>query len=92
MSLTLKIILGMVSGFIIGSVINFLSLDDNYFVKTYFIDGIFDIIGSIFIASLKLMVVPLVFFSLSTGVASFDKDKKLIQNNCPFRWIERSIN
>ena len=77
MSLTLKIILGMISGFIIGSLINFLSLDDNYFVKTYFIDGIFDIIGSIFIASLKLMVVPLVFFSLSTGVASFDKDKKL---------------
>lgn len=77
MSLTLKIILGMISGFIIGSLINFLSLDDNYFVKTYFIDGIFNIIGSIFIASLKLMVVPLVFFSLSTGVASFDKDKKL---------------
>ena len=77
MSLTLKIILGMILGFITGTVINFFSLDNNFYINTYFINGIFDVIGSIFISSLKLMVVPLVFFSLSTGVASFDKEKKI---------------
>ncbi|MEC8497977.1 MAG: dicarboxylate/amino acid:cation symporter [Pseudomonadota bacterium] len=77
MSLTLKIILGMILGFITGTVINFFSLDNNFFINTYFINGIFDIVGSIFISSLKLMVVPLVFFSLSTGIASFDKEKMI---------------
>ena len=77
MSLTLKIILGMTFGFITGTVINFFSLDNNFYINTYFINGIFDIVGSIFISSLKLMVVPLVFFSLSTGIASFDKEKKI---------------
>ena len=77
MSLTLKIILGMMFGFITGTVINFFSLDNNFYINTYFINGIFDVVGSIFISSLKLMVVPLVFFSLSTGIASFDKEKKI---------------
>ena len=77
MSLTLKIITGMILGFLTGLFINILSLNNYDFISTYFVGGLFDIIGSIFISSLKLMVVPLVFFSLSTGVASFDKDKKL---------------
>ena len=77
MSLTLKIILGMIFGFITGTVINFFSLENNFYINTYFINGIFDVVGSIFISSLKLMVVPLVFFSLSTGIASFDKEKKI---------------
>ena len=59
MSLTLKIILGMVLGFITGSIINFLSLNNNFYINTYLIEGIFEVIGSIFISSLKLMVVPL---------------------------------
>ena len=77
MSLTIKIITGMILGFLTGLFINILSLNNYDFISTYFVGGLFDIIGSIFISSLKLMVVPLVFFSLSTGVASFDKDKKL---------------
>ena len=77
MSLTLKIITGMILGFLTGLFINILSLNNYDFISTYLVGGLFDIIGSIFISSLKLMVVPLVFFSLSTGVASFDKDKKL---------------
>jgi len=73
MSLTLKIIIGMVLGFLTGLAINIFSLNDNQVINLYFVDGLFDTVGSIFIASLKLMVVPLVFFSLSTGIASFDK-------------------
>ena len=77
MTLTLKIIIGMALGFLSGLLINTFSLNSNYFVDTYFVNGLFDTVGSIFISSLKLMVVPLVFFSLSTGVASFDKNKKI---------------
>ena len=77
MSLTLKIIIGMILGFLTGLLINVLSLNSNEIINIYLVNGLFDTIGSIFISSLKLMVVPLVFFSLSTGVASFDKDKKL---------------
>ena len=74
MSLTVKIITGMI---LTGLLINVLSLNSNEMINIYLVNGLFDTIGSIFISSLKLMVVPLVFFSLSTGVASFDKDKKL---------------
>ena len=77
MSLTLKIIMGMILGFLTGLFINIFSLTDYDFINNYFVGGLFDIVGLVFISSLKLMVVPLVFFSLSTGVASFDKDKKL---------------
>ena len=77
MSLTVKIIIGMILGFLTGLLINVLSLNGNEIINIYLVNGLFDTIGSIFISSLKLMVVPLVFFSLSTGVASFDKDKKL---------------
>ena len=77
MSLTVKIITGMILGFLTGLLINILSLNSNEIINIYLVNGLFDTIGSIFISSLKLMVVPLVFFSLSTGVASFDKDKKL---------------
>ena len=77
MSLTVKIITGMILGFLTGLLINVFSLNSNEMINIYLVNGLFDTIGSIFISSLKLMVVPLVFFSLSTGVASFDKDKKL---------------
>ena len=77
MSLTVKIIIGMILGFLTGLLINILSLNSNEIINIYLVNGLFDTIGSVFISSLKLMVVPLVFFSLSTGVASFDKDKKL---------------
>ena len=77
MSLTLKIIVGMALGFFTGLLINIFSLNNYSIIENYLVNGIFDTIGLIFISSLKLMVVPLVFFSLSTGVASFDKNKKI---------------
>tara|TARA_B100000029_G_scaffold502086_1_gene576736 strand:+ start:390 stop:1622 length:1233 start_codon:yes stop_codon:yes gene_type:complete len=77
MSLTSKIFTGMLTGFFFGSVISYLNLTSIDFVNTYFIEGILDTGGQIFIALLKLMVVPLVFFSLTSGVSSLDKDMNL---------------
>jgi Na+/H+-dicarboxylate symporter len=43
----------------------------------YLIDGLFDTVGQIFVRSLKLMVVPLVFVSLLCGTASLGNDAKM---------------
>ena len=54
-----------------------LGLEANPFIKVYLIDGFLNIGGQIFISLLKLMVVPLVFFSLTSGVSSLDKNLSL---------------
>ena len=77
MSLTSKILIGMSSGLLVGSFISFLGLEDNQYFKIYLIDGFLYIGGQIFISLLKLMVVPLVFFSLTSGVSSFDQNLSL---------------
>jgi DAACS family dicarboxylate/amino acid:cation (Na+ or H+) symporter len=69
MSLTTKILIAMISGIAVGILIN-TQFANNVHVQTYFVGGILDVIGSIFVASLKMMVVPLVFVSLICGVTS----------------------
>ncbi|MGB2105563.1 MAG: dicarboxylate/amino acid:cation symporter, partial [Glaciecola sp.] len=46
-------------------------------IKSFFVDGLFHIGGQIFIASLKMLVVPLVFVSLVCGTCSLSDPKKL---------------
>ena len=77
MSLTSKILIGMFSGLLLGSIISSLGLESNQYIKAYLIDGLLYIGGQIFISLLKLMVVPLVFFSLTSGVSSLDKNLSL---------------
>ncbi len=67
MSLTVKVLLGLVLGLITGVIIN-LTLADNAFVDTWLVNGAFAMIGGMFINALKMLVVPLVFFSLICGV------------------------
>lgn len=81
MNLTVKVLLGMVLGIIVGLIFNlmnnyadasFLSFLDmnkvNLFIKDYIINGLFHVVGSMFVNALKMLVVPLVFFSLICGV------------------------
>ncbi|MBQ74177.1 MAG: dicarboxylate/amino acid:cation symporter [Gammaproteobacteria bacterium] len=68
--LTRNIIIGMILGFVLGSGVHMIALADDGIVMVYFIDGLFDIGGKIFIASLKLLVVPLVFVSLVCGASN----------------------
>ena len=80
MSLTNKILLGMVLGVLVGVMLNLLlGLDETQTTPTtaygqwilvVVINGVLDAIGQIFVASLKLLVVPLVFVSLVCGAAS----------------------
>tara|TARA_B100000513_G_C11897174_1_gene184307 strand:+ start:73 stop:1305 length:1233 start_codon:yes stop_codon:yes gene_type:complete len=74
MSYTTRILLSMFLGISSGSLINNLFLD--YSLVVFSIE-IFSALGTIFISSLKLMVVPLVFFSLVTGVAQITDSSKL---------------
>ncbi|TXL06373.1 dicarboxylate/amino acid:cation symporter, partial [Methylococcaceae bacterium CS1] len=66
-SLTNKILIAMGLGLILGSLINIFT-PDQAIIQTYFVNGLFHVIGSAFINSLKMLVVPLVTFSLICGV------------------------
>ena len=68
MTLTTKVLIGMGLGIAVGLFINLLGLNvEGSFVNEYVI-GFFHIIGKMFVTGLKMLVVPLVFFSLITGV------------------------
>lgn len=80
MSLTNKILLGMVLGILVGIGFNLiLALPDpkavpsselGQWIQLNLINGVFDVVGQIFVASLKLLVVPMVFVSLVCGAAA----------------------
>lgn len=67
MSLTMKVVLGLILGLITGVVINTF-FSENAFIDTWLTKGIFHMLGAMFINSLKMLVVPLVTFSLICGV------------------------
>ena len=66
MQLSTKILVGMSAGIIVGLLFNALGGSDSAesVLITWIVENIFDVIGKIFVVSLKLLVVPLVFFSL----------------------------
>jgi Na+/H+-dicarboxylate symporter len=70
MSLTSRILLGMVAGFVLGSILHAVSLSPEHWLRLFFVDGLLDIGGQIFIASLKLLVVPLVLVSIVCGASN----------------------
>ncbi|NVD08707.1 dicarboxylate/amino acid:cation symporter [Vibrio sp. JPW-9-11-11] len=69
MSLTSRVIIGMVAGILTGFAIRSL-FADNGFVDAYIVNGLFEVGGKVFVASLKMLVVPLVFVSLVCGTSS----------------------
>ncbi len=76
MTLTNRILLAMVGGILFGSIIELsLSWLDSQsklyvFIQDGLVLGVFDVVGQIFIASLKLLIVPLVMVSLICGMTS----------------------
>lgn len=70
MSLTKRILLAMALGVGTGVLIKLLAPNDEHFLQARLAQGFFDGVGQIFIASLTLLVVPLVFVSLVCGSAS----------------------
>ncbi len=69
MTLTTKVIIGMVAGILTGLVLNKLGWNSaESFVGNYLVLGLFHVVGTMFITALKMLVVPLVLFSLISGV------------------------
>lgn len=64
-SLTTKILIGMAAGLIVGVILNTVG---SPFLDTYLVNGLFAMVGKMFLNALKMLVVPLVTFSLLTGV------------------------
>ncbi|MBT7766987.1 MAG: dicarboxylate/amino acid:cation symporter [Bdellovibrionales bacterium] len=80
-SLTTMILFALILGLLTGMGLNFLvghaSEPVVYFINSYVINGLFAVIGKMFISSIKMLVVPLVLVSLVVGVAGIGDLGKL---------------
>lgn len=83
MSLTQRIVIAMILGLLSGALLNtifslnILSATTAATIDGILVDGIFDSVGQIFVRSLKLLVVPLVFVSLVCGVSSLGNNSRM---------------
>jgi Na+/H+-dicarboxylate symporter len=82
-SLTNRILLSMVAGILTGSLFNLLLHGVTVpglvqvVIADYLVGGLFDVVGRIFVASLKLLVVPLVLVSLICGASSLGDSARM---------------
>jgi len=83
MNLTTRILTGMSLGLLLGLLLNwlnqasFMPVSLIEWIQWALIDGALDVVGKIFIASLKLLVVPLVFVSLVCGCSSLGSNTRM---------------
>lgn len=87
LGLTPRILIGMALGILVGAFFKFLLAGEaertlslfgaELGLRAFFVDGIFHAGGQIFVASLKMLVVPLVFVSLVCGTSSLSDPNTL---------------
>ena len=65
----------MILGIIIGLLINVLDTSQTF--NNLVVNGIFGIVSQLFISSLKLIIIPLIFFSIVCGILSLSDDISL---------------
>lgn len=73
MNLSVKIIIGLVSGVIVGLILNLAFPTAFDEINTYVLTPV----GQIFLKLIKMLVVPIVFFSIVLGTAGLGDPKKL---------------
>ncbi len=76
LGLTTVILLALLFGAITGLVLHY-TIASNEYVSKYLIDGVFYVVGQGFIRLMQMLVVPLVFCSISTGAAAIGDTKTL---------------
>lgn len=76
MKFTTRLLIWMIAGFATGSFINAFA-SQVILVQEYLVDGLFHIMGTTFINLLKLLVVPIVTFSLISGICAVGDMRKL---------------
>ena len=69
LSFTQKILVAMLFGAILGIILNNISIY-NSLINQYLSNGVFEVVGKLFVNSLKMLVVPLVFCSITVGITS----------------------
>ena len=69
-------LIGMILGLLVGLILNFY-VSDPFIKNIILIDNVFYLGGTGFIKLMKMLVVPLVFFSIVVGVASISDIKKI---------------
>ncbi|MFT5483954.1 MAG: Na+/H+-dicarboxylate symporter [Halieaceae bacterium] len=83
MSLTARILIAMVCGILLGSLLNvgisqnWLGESGTLWLSKVLVGSIFDGIGIVFVSSLKLLVVPLVFVSLICGTCALGDNARM---------------
>lgn len=73
--LTRRILIGLLLGAVAG--LSLRGLAQGHPITDFLVGGVFDVGGKIFLASLQLLVVPLVLVSLTCGTAALDDVTKL---------------
>lgn len=75
LGLSVKVLIALALGIVAGIIVY--TLPQGVFRDTVLINGAFQLVGQIFLRSIMMLVVPLVFVSLVTGAASMGDVKKL---------------
>jgi len=76
--LTIKILIAMGLGALVGLAFYYIPKGETFaHVDSFLIGGVFDVGGALFISSLKMLVVPLVFVSLVCGVCSIGGNSRI---------------
>ena len=73
--LSVRVLIALALGIVAGIIVY--NLPKGAFRDTFLINGLFQLVGQIFLRSIMMLVVPLVFVSLVTGAASMGDIKKL---------------
>ncbi|HSH26955.1 MAG TPA: dicarboxylate/amino acid:cation symporter [Wenzhouxiangella sp.] len=74
--LSTQILLALVLGLATGLVINLL-FGEVELIRKWLVDGVFEVVGEMFVRFLSMLVVPIVFVSLISGVASLADPRSL---------------
>ncbi|UTA47981.1 dicarboxylate/amino acid:cation symporter [Simiduia sp. 21SJ11W-1] len=83
MSLTSRILIAMGLGLVVGAMFNLVESQGwlagvyDSWLDRFLVNGLFDLGGQVFVALLKLLVVPLVFVSLVCGTASLGDNSRM---------------
>jgi len=71
MSFTKQVLISMVAGIFVGLIINFYFIS-YVFIESFLIGDIFSTISSLFLILLKMIVLPLIFVSIVSGIISIN--------------------
>ena len=72
MSFTKKSCIAMILGIILGTFLNVTDITEATYGK--YVTILFNIVSDLFLSSLKLIIIPLIFFSIVCGIVSLSDD------------------